>query len=197
MLPDQIKPKRHEAFSTLLMFLLAILIAFLLTAFIFQQYQVDGPSMQTSLYNQNRLIVVKYQRTWARITGHPYVPKRGDIIIFNQGGLYNINGLPEKILVKRVVGLPGDRVVVSNGILKIYNKQHPVGFDPDKTQSYGKVIGYTSGNIDITLSKNYIYVMGDNRSDSLDSRVFGPVNTSQIIGKLVLRIYPFNTVKLF
>ncbi|HUY53086.1 MAG TPA: signal peptidase I [Candidatus Dormibacteraeota bacterium] len=179
------------------MFLLAILIAFLLTAFIFQQYQVDGPSMQTSLYNQNRLIVVKYQRTWARITGHPYVPKRGDIIIFNQGGLYNINGLPEKILVKRVVGLPGDRVVVSNGILKIYNKQHPVGFDPDKTQSYGKVIGYTSGNIDITLSKNYIYVMGDNRSDSLDSRVFGPVNTSQIIGKLVLRIYPFNTVKLF
>ncbi len=194
---DQIKPKRHEIFSTLLMFFLAILIAFLLTAYVFQQYQVDGPSMQTSLYNQNRLIVVKYKRTWARITGHPYIPKRGDIIIFNQNGLYNINGLPEKTLVKRVIGLPGDRVVISNGVVKIYNKKHPAGFYPDKTLSYGKVIGYTSGNIDITLPKNYIYVMGDNRSDSLDSRVFGPVNANQIIGKLVLRVYPFNTVKLF
>ena len=63
--------------------------------------------------------------------------------------------------------------------------------------SYGKVIPYTSGTLNMVLPKNYIFVMGDNRTDSLDSRVFGPVNVNQIIGKLVLRIYPFSSVKMF
>ena len=197
MQPELPKQKKHEVISTILMFCIAIAIAFLLTAYVFQQYQVDGPSMQSTLYNQNRLIVVKYQKTWSRLTGHPYIPSRGDIIIFNENGLYNANGLPEKTLVKRVIGLPGDRIVISNGLLKVYNKQNPKGFDPDATLAYGKVIGYTSGNIDRVLPKNYIFVMGDNRSNSEDSRSFGPININQIIGKLALRVYPFNTIKLF
>jgi signal peptidase I len=197
MQPELPKQKKHEVISTLLMFCIAIAIAFLLTAYVFQQYEVDGPSMQSTLYNQNRLIVVKYQRTWSRLTGHPYIPNRGDVIIFNEDGLYNANGLPEKTLVKRVIGLPGDRIVISNGVLKIYNKQNPKGFNPDTTLAYSKVIGYTSGNIDRVLPKNYIFVMGDNRSNSEDSRSFGPVNVNQIFGKLALRVYPFNTIKLF
>jgi len=191
------KHRKSEVISTVLMFCVAIAIAFLLTTYVFQQYEVDGPSMQTTLYNQNRLIVVKYMRSWSRITGHPYIPQRGNIIIFNENGLYNADGLPEKTLVKRVIGLPGDRVVIAKGVVTIYNKQSPKGFDPDKTMSYGKVIPYTSGNLNIVLPKNYIYVMGDNRTDSLDSRVFGPVNVNQIIGKLVLRIYPFSSVNIF
>jgi signal peptidase I len=196
-LNNQSKHRKSEVISTVLMFCVAIAIAFLLTTYVFQQYEVDGPSMQTTLYNQNRLIVVKYMRSWSRITGHPYIPQRGNIIIFNENGLYNADGLPEKTLVKRVIGLPGDRIVIAKGVVTIYNKQNPKGFDPDKTMSYGKVIPYTSGTLNMVLPKNYIFVMGDNRTDSLDSRVFGPVNVNQIIGKLVLRIYPFSSVKMF
>lgn len=195
------KKKKSEVVSTIIMFVIAAVIAFILSVYVFQQYEVDGPSMQTTLYNQNRLIVVKYERTWARITGHPYIPNIGNIIIFHENGLYSSDGTPESTLVKRVVALPGDRVMIANGVLTVYDKQHPNGFDPDKTLSYGKVIGYTSSesstNINLVLPKNEIFVLGDNRADSCDSRCFGPVNVNQIIGRLALRIYPFDKFTIF
>jgi signal peptidase I len=153
--------------------------------------------MQTTLYNGDRLIVVKYQRTWARITGHPYIPNIGDIIVFNENGIYNSEGVQEKQLIKRVVALPGDRVVISNGTLKVYDKAHPNGSSPDQTLPYGKVVGYTKGNLNLVLPKNYIFVCGDNRPDSYDSRDFGPINVNQIVGKLDLRIYPFGKISAF
>ena len=183
--------------TTVLLFVAALVVAFLLTAFVFQQYEVDGPSMESTLQNQDRLIVVKLPKSWSELTGHPYIPTRGTIIVFNEGGLYNAEGVQEKQLIKRVIGLPGDRVVVANNVVTIYNKQHPNGFDPDKTMSYGKVITYTSGNIDVVVQPNNVFVMGDNRPDSLDSRYFGQVPVKNIIGKLNLRIYPFNTINIF
>src|SRR5665213_3361925 len=110
--PDSRRKKKSEVVSTIIMFVAAVLIAFVLSVYVFQQYAVDGPSMQTTLYNQNRLIVVKYERTWAKITGHPYIPNIGNIIIFHENGLYSSDGTPENTLVKRVVALPGDRVVI-------------------------------------------------------------------------------------
>jgi len=165
--------------------------------FVFQQYQVDGSSMQTTLQNGNRLIVNKIPRTWSKITGHPYIPKRGSIIIFVENGLFGINGSGSDQLVKRVIGLPGDRVVVANGYVTIYNSAHPKGFRPDATLPYGKVIPYTSGPIDLVVPKNNVFVMGDNRGDSLDSRIFGPINVSNIIAQLVVRIYPLSEVTNF
>jgi signal peptidase I len=187
----------HGFLTTALLFVAAIFVAFLLTAFVFQQYEVDGPSMQSTLQNKDRLIVVKLPKTWSKITGHPYVPPRGTIVIFNEGGLYNASGVQEKQLIKRVIGLPGDRVVIKDGYVTIYNKANPNGFDPDKTMPYGKVITYTSGDIDVIVQPNHVFVMGDNRPDSLDSRYFGQIPVSNIIGKLDVRIYPFNTVKIF
>jgi signal peptidase I len=174
-----------------------LLVAFLLTAFVFQQYEVDGPSMESTLQNADRLIVVKLPKSWSELTGHPYIPTRGTIIVFNEGGLYNAEGVQEKQLIKRVIGLPGDRIVIKNNVVTIYNKQNPNGFDPDKTMAYGKVITTTSGNLDIVVQPNNVFVMGDNRPDSLDSRYFGQVPVKNIIGKLDLRIYPFNTIKIF
>lgn len=187
----------REALSTIGVLVVAFLVAVALISFVFQSYQVDGPSMQTTLYNQDRLIVWKLPRTWARITRHQYVPQRGDVIVFTESGLAEYGQNNSKQLIKRVIGLPGDHVVVKNGVITIYNKQHPDGFIPDKTLSYGKVIPYTAGNIDLTLGKNQLYVCGDNRPDSLDSRTFGPINTNQVVGKLVLRVFPLNDVKTF
>lgn len=153
--------------------------------------------MQTTLQNGDHLVVWKVSRTWARITGHPYIPNRGDIVIFNEPNLGGSVQGTDKQLIKRVIGLPGERVVVKNGVVTIYNKTHPKGFEPDKTLPYGKVIPTTSGNIDIALGKGQIFVCGDNRPDSLDSRIFGPVNVNNIVGKLVIRVLPLNEVKLF
>lgn len=186
-------------FNTFLLILAALAVAFILTAFVFQQYEVDGPSMETTLMNQDRLIVVKLPKTWSDITGHPYIPVRGSIIVFNEAGLYNADGIPEKQLIKRVIALPGERLVIQNGVVTIYNKQHPNGFDPDKTLGYfkGKAIPYTNDTVNMIIPKGDVFVMGDNRTDSLDSRYFGPVPVKNIIGKLDMRIYPFNTIRVF
>lgn len=188
---------KNTVLSFVAVFVVAAIIALLLTMDVFQQYQVDGSSMQTTLQNGNRLIVDKVPRTWARITGHPYIPKRGDIIIFVENGLYGLNDSGSDQLIKRVIGLPGDRVVVKDGYVTIYDKAHPNGFRPDKTLPYGKVIPYTSGNIDLVVPVNEVFVMGDNRGDSLDSRIFGPVPVSNIIGQLVVRIYPLSEMSRF
>lgn len=187
----------REALSTIGVLVIAFLVAVALISFVFQSYQVDGPSMQTTLHNEDRLIVWKLSRTWARITHHQYVPQRGDVIVFTESGLAQYGQDNSKQLIKRVIGLPGDHVVVKNGVITIFNKVHPDGFMPDKTLPYGKVIPYTAGNIDLTLGKNQLYVCGDNRPDSLDSRTFGPINTNQVVGKLVLRVFPLNDVKSF
>jgi signal peptidase I len=198
--PVSTAAKWAATLSTIGVLLLAPVIAVLLTAFVFQSYQVDGPSMQNTLHNSDRLIVWKAPRTWARITGHQYVPGRGDIIILTQSGLSSYGDSSDtKQLVKRVIGLPGDHIVIKNNVITVYNTEHPNGFEPDNTLPYGKngAIPPTTNNVDITLADNQLFVCGDNRGDSLDSRIFGPIQTKQVIGKLVARIYPIQDAKKF
>lgn len=180
----------RSAASTILTIVAAAAIALFIAAFIVQSYQVDGQSMETTLQNNDRLIVDKVPRTWARITSHDYVPKRGSIIVFNQSGISATGG--EKQLIKRVIGLPGERVVVGGGSITIYNSQNPSGFNPDKLGIYSIAATDTAGEVDLTLGPHEIFVCGDNRSNSEDSRYFGPVNVHNVVGKLVLRILPIS-----
>lgn len=189
----------REVLSTLGILVLAFGVAVLLILYVFRSYQVDGPSMETTLMNQDKLIIWKVPRTWARITGHDYIPQRGDIIVFEESGLSAYGQQDSKQLIKRVIGLPGDRVVVKDNTVTIYNRAHPDGFQPDHTLPYDKDghIPPSNGSEDITLGSDQLFVMGDNRPDSLDSRAFGPINADQIIGKLVLRVFPINKVETF
>ena len=195
--PPKKKSVLREVLSTIGILLMAFLVAIGLISFVFQSYQVDGPSMESTLQNQDRLIVWKAARTWSRITGHHYIPQRGDVIVFVENGLAQYNQDNSKQLIKRVIGLPGDHVVIKDGKVTIFNSKHPNGFDPDTTLPYGKVIPYTSGNIDVTLAAGQLFVCGDNRPDSLDSRTFGYINADQIVGKLVVRVFPLDKVKTF
>ncbi|MBL8121850.1 signal peptidase I [Candidatus Saccharibacteria bacterium] len=190
----------RSVLSTIGILLLAPLIAVVLTLYVFQSYQVDGPSMESTLQNNDRLIVWKLPRTWARITGNQYVPKRGDIIILNESGLSSFGSTEDtKQLVKRVIGLPGDKIVIENNVLTVYNSDFPNGFQPDTTLPYGKngAIPPTSNKLSIELKDNELFVCGDNRPQSLDSRTFGPITTDQVVGKLVARILPLNNVEKF
>ncbi len=194
------KSQATSTLSTIGILLLAPLIAILLTIYVFQSYQVDGPSMQNTLHNGDRLIVWKLPRTWARITGHQYVPKRGDVIILSESGLSNYGDTEDtKQLVKRVIGLPGDHIVIKDNAITVYNKQYPNGFKPDATLPYGQhgAIPPTMNNLDLTLSSTQLFVCGDNRPNSLDSRIFGPIQTKQVVGKLVARVFPVQDAKGF
>lgn len=194
-------PKQKSAFRELLstfgILLTAFLVALFIIAFVFRSYQVDGPSMENTLQNADKLIIWKVPRSWSRLTGHDYIPKRGDIVVFTESGLSEFGQEDSKQLIKRVIGLPGERVVVNDGKYTVYNEQHPEGFDPDATLPYGKNIPVTSGNVDVTLAEHQVFVSGDNRPDSLDSRAFGPINADQIVGKLVVRVFPIGEAKIF
>jgi signal peptidase I len=193
------KPKSgwSELGSTILILGAALLTALFIINFVFRSYQVDGPSMENTLQNQDKLIIWKVPRTWASITGHDYIPKRGDVIVFTESGLSEYDQVDKKQLIKRVIGLPGERVVVKDGTITVYNKEHPDGFQPDKVLPYGKHIPETSGNVDVVVGPHQVFVSGDNRPDSLDSRAFGPINADQIVGKLVVRVFPISQAKTF
>ena len=194
--PDDFdRHKWRSIVSTIGLFASAFLIAILLNTFVIQSYQVDGQSMEPTLQNNDRLIVNKVSRTISRIDGHQYVPKRGDIIIFNQVGLPGVVG--QKQLIKRVIGLPGNRVVVADGRITIYDPSHPDGFNPDTSGDYRISAPTTIGNVDVTLQSNELFVCGDNRGNSEDSRYFGPIKTDTVIAKLVLRILPLNQIQGF
>jgi signal peptidase I len=195
-------PKRHHdnwhsVLSTILLFLLAPLLALFIAAFVIQSYQVDGESMETTLQNHDRLIVDKLPRTWARITNHNYVPKRGDIIIFNQAGLADTSNFEQKQLIKRVVGLPGEHIIVKDGQITIHNRSHPQGFNPDSSSGYHITAKDTPGAVDLVIPQGQIFVCGDNRTNSEDSRYFGPVNVDNIVGKLSLRLLPLSKFQKF
>lgn len=196
------KPK-HEGLrsimSTIAILIAAPIIAIFLTTFVFQSYEVDGPSMETILENHDRLIVLKTPKTFARLTNSEYIPKRYDIIIFKTNAVQDgsLDNGSEKQLVKRVIGLPGDRVVVKNGVITIYNNENPEGFDPDANQDHGDAVSVTPGDVDLKVKDGEVFVCGDNRVNSLDSRSIGTIASDDIIGKLIMRIYPLDSVRTF
>lgn len=195
--PDNTGSGSHfrNILSSVGLFASALVVAILLNTFVIQSYQVDGQSMESTLQNGDRLIVNKVPRTISRIDGHQYTPKRGDIIIFNQQGLPGFIG--QKQLIKRVIGLPGDHVVTSGVETKVYNSQHPDGYNPDTSGGYRPLFGQSCGAADVYLKANEIFVMGDNRGNSEDSRCFGPITADQIVAKLEFRIMPLNKAQSF
>lgn len=195
------KPSRSDGIksilSTLLILISAPIMAWAIVNYVFQSYEVDGPSMSTTLHDHDRLIIWKLPHTWSRITNKTYQPNRGDIIVFVKKGLYDFDANKEKQLVKRVIGLPGERVVVKDGKMTIYNAQHPEGFEPDSVIKYDHQLPTTLGDVDLTVPAGEVFAVGDNRINSLDSRYFGTVPDDDIVGKLVARILPVNQAEWF
>ncbi len=190
-------PQEHNLFNTLWLIFMAVVIGLGITAFGFRSYDVDGASMENTLQNNDRVIIDKIPRSIARLTHHPYLPHRGDIIIFSQFGFFDNSGPGSRQLIKRVIGLPGEQVVVKDGQVSVINTAHPNGFNPDTSGLYHIDAKSTPGNVKVTVLPGSVFVLGDNRANSTDSRFFGLVKAEQIVGKLVLRFWPLSQSKGF
>lgn len=176
--------------------------------------------MENTLHEDDRVIVNRAAVSWSHFIGQEYIPERGQIIVFlNENasvvkkyqaeGVKNPmtcsvpSGVSDQYIIKRVIAFPGERVVVKNGTMTIYNEEHPEGFIYDKSWRTDNNEGpkeYTSGEIDLVVPEDELFVSGDNRegSHSWDSRNgLGTIPYCRIIGPVVLRLFPLDKIKLF
>lgn len=150
--------------------------------FLIQPFYVKGASMEPNFYDHEYLIIDEITYRFA-------APQRGDIVVFKYPND------PREYFIKRIIGLPGERIRVSDGVVTIIDAEHPDGFVLDEAIYLDGVI--TPGNEDVTLEAGEYFLMGDNRRASLDSRVFGPVRRSFIVGKVWFRGWPPERVSFF
>lgn len=186
---------------SLLIFVVCVIIGtILINAFVFRSYNVVGPSMETTLYTGDRLIVNRLPVTWANLQNRSYVPERGQIIVF-KNPRYTI-GAGDEYIVKRVIGLPGERVTIKDGHYIVYNQAHPNGFNPDDA-NHGEPGSPTSGSADEVVPDGELFVSGDHRQGnfSFDSRNgnegMGTIPLYDVMGPVAMRIFPFNKVRTF
>ncbi len=152
--------------------------------FLIQPFYVKGASMEPNFYDHEYLIIDE-------ITYRFTAPQRGDIIVFR----YPKN--PQEYFIKRLIGLPGEKIQIKDGEVYIYNKDNSGGMKLAEPYLAPGTKTYGLSEEPITLEANQGYVLGDNRNSSKDSRSFGPVSRDLIIGRVLLRGWPFARINLF
>jgi signal peptidase I len=150
--------------------------------FLIQPFYVKGASMEPNFYDHEYLIIDELSYRF-------HQPRHGEIVVFRYPND------PRQYFIKRVIGVPGDRIKVSGGKVTVFNDANPQGTEIDETQYLGVV--FTAGDVDTSLGQGEYFLMGDNRAASLDSRIFGPVDRSYIVGRVWLRGWPPDKFKVF
>lgn len=165
--------------------LLAALIFFLVRLVVLN-FRVDGQSMTPNLANEQMLLVNRnaYQFVdWQGNTFYPFdPPERGDIVVFNPPTE------SEKPYIKRIIGLPGDEVTFSNGQVFVNGVMLEEDYIEDRTRCQ------RDDFCDVIVPEGTIFVLGDHRTNSSDSRVFGPVPIENVIGKAWLSYWPIDDI---
>jgi signal peptidase I len=185
------------------MFKFVIVFGFLFFAireYIVQPFMVDGPSMSPTFETGHYLLVDKLSLNFKTLT-------RYDIVIFDipdKESQYHTCLIPnplkdtclltsKRYLIKRVIGLPGERIAVINAVTTIYNADNPNGFIVDEN-----FVKHPSTIYDEkVLADNEYYVMGDNRANSSDSRYFGAVTLDKIVGRPLMRLWPLKLADIY
>ncbi len=178
-IPENNEPPRaeHPIVEMVRYSLIALLIVIPIRMFIAQPFIVSGASMEETFHSGEYLIV-------DQVTYNFQPPERGDVVIFR----YPKD--PSKFFIKRVIGVPGDTVTVEGDIVTIYNEEHPNGFTI--TEPYVKSMDNPS-QVTEKLGDREYFVMGDNRDESSDSRIWGVLQEDKIVGRAIIRLFPPQT----
>jgi signal peptidase I len=173
--------------------LVAVVAAVLLREFVVQTFYIPSGSMEPTLQIGDRIVVNKLSYDFHGVD-------RGDIVVFSRPPTEDCGGPQVNDLVKRVVGLPGDTISLSGGYVYIDGRRLDETWLPASEQ--GMTAPGPSGTA-YSLERPYhvptgdYFVMGDNRADSCDSRWWGPISRSLIVGKVELRVWPFSALHVF
>ena len=156
-----------EKIKEIVPYIIIIVAVLLIRTFIITPVTVDGPSMEETLHSRDIMLLTKFNKNNLN---------RYDIIVFNRN---------KTKLVKRIIALPNETIKCENG--KIYIN----GEEMSNEYGYGENFDFQ----EVKLKNDEYFVMGDNRGNSLDSRAFGPVYKSQILGKTSLIIFPITRIR--
>ena len=158
--------------------LIALVIVLPLRYYIAQPFIVRGASMEPNFQDRQYLVIDE-------LTYHLRMPKREESIVFH----YHKD--PQEYFIKRIIGLPGETVVIKDGDVTIKNSVNPEGFKLE--QPYLSPPDHpTYPDTKMTLGADEYFVLGDNRDFSSDSRIWGAVNKNLIVGRTIFRAWPFS-----
>jgi len=169
-----------EFFKDTIKYIILIIVVLVLALYVISLQQVVGPSMSPTLTNNDVVILDKFSYRIKKV-------KRGNIV--------SVYYADTKYLIKRVVGLPGEKIEFKNGYLYINDEPHKENYlDNVTTEDFS----ITSLGYDV-IPEDYYLVLGDNRGDSLDSRdkKVGLIHKKNIIGQVRLQLWPLNEIKIF
>lgn len=155
----------------------AIILAVLIQSFVVRPFVVSGTSMDPVIHSGEYILI-------DQITYRMHDPERGDVVIFRAPPE------PTKYYIKRIIGLPGDTVKIKGTVITIINAQYPEGLvlqEPYITHTQ-------SDDVEMKVPPGEYFVMGDNRSGSYDSRVWGTLPQTEIRGRAWLRLLPLTTI---
>jgi signal peptidase I len=169
--------------ETVKIVIICLIIVFPVRAYVIQPFYVKGASMEPNFHDHEYLIINE-------IGYHLGTPARGEIVVFKHVDT------EQSYYIKRIIGLPGERVTIKDNEIYIYNQKNPDGFKLIESEYLPKTT-VTDGTVDVKLKDNEYYVLGDNRMSSLDSRRFGPIKRESMVGKTWLRGWPFDKFKVF
>ena len=178
---DSNPPVKENTFLEIIRFsVMALIIVIPIRMFIAQPFIVSGASMAETFHTGEYLIV-------DQVTYKFNEPMRGDVIIFR----YPRD--PSKFFIKRIIALPGETISIENAKVTIKNEQYPEGFV--LSEPYIKSMR-PAGLMEETLGDREYFVMGDNRDESSDSRIWGVLQEDRIIGRALFRLFPPSMVSV-
>ena len=171
---DTPEKEEHPLTEIVRFSLIAILIVIPIRMFVAQPFIVSGASMDNTFHSGEYLIVDQVSYYFDQ-------PKRGEVIVFK----YPRD--PSKFFIKRVIGTPGDTISIIGNVVTIANEENPDGFVLDEPYIKSMRPG---ASLTETLGAHEYFVMGDNRDQSSDSRTWGVLQESFVVGKVFLRLFP-------
>lgn len=181
--PSFFSEVKSFSFETIKIVILSLIVIVGIRSFVMQPFFVSGQSMEPNFYNGDYLIVDELSYRFGD-------PERGDTIIFKYPNDTRL------FYIKRIIGLPGEKIEIENNIITIYNAENPGGIKLDENFYIpsDKVI---VGNYTKELKNDEYYVLGDNRMASADSRKWGVLKKNFIVGRAWMRPWPLDNISVF